>query len=139
MVRGFEDAQQRFRRNRIGRLAMVDAAGPYVVPISFVYADGAIYGHTSPGMKLSLLRRSPQVALLVDEIQQLAVWESVLVRGRWHELTTADEQYRARCLILNAFGSPWWATAGHGHRTTLADATFHRIDIEAVTGRSQNA
>jgi len=132
------DCEALLRRNTTGHLAMVDGEAPYMVPISFVFADNAIYGHTSPGKKLDLLRRSPQVAFLVDEIRNLATWQSVLVEGRWEELTAPADLYRARSLILDAFEGPWRATAGHGHRTTIFNAIFYRIRIERVSDRGQN-
>ena len=134
-----EECEAILRRGRIGRLAVAEGNVPYVVPVSFVFADDAIYGHTSPGHKLTLLRGARACAILVDEIQDFAVWSSVLARGRWNELTDDEGTFRARSLILARFGDPWWATAGHGHRTTLADAVFYRVDIESLTGRSQNA
>ncbi|HEX6029810.1 MAG TPA: pyridoxamine 5'-phosphate oxidase family protein [Tepidiformaceae bacterium] len=127
------------RQKRIGRLATRDAEGTYIVPVSFAYADGCIYGHVAPGRKLALMRRWPHVSFQVDDITSLVHWRSVIVRGKWHELTDEHDKFRARMLILKAFGGdPWMATAGHGHRTTLADAILYRIEIEEITGRAQN-
>ena len=134
-----DECEAVLRRNGIGRLAMVDGERPYLVPIAFAYARDAIYGHTPAGRKLAVLRRSPEVALLVDEIEDLGEWRSVLVEGRWSELTAPAAQDNARLIILNAFDNPWWATAGHGHATSLADAVIYRIDIETLTGRRQQA
>ena len=87
-----------------------------------------------------LMRRWPHVALLVDEIQNPAHWRSVLVRGRWEELHTDEDKFRARALLLRAFeGSLMSVTAGHGHRTTLGDAIVFRIVIEEITGRAEPA
>jgi nitroimidazol reductase NimA-like FMN-containing flavoprotein (pyridoxamine 5'-phosphate oxidase superfamily) len=125
--------------NRIGRLAMRDAEGAYVVPISYAYGDGVVYGHAASGRKISLMRLWPHVSLLVDEVQGPAHWRSVLVRGRFEELQTDEDKFRARALLLHAFeGSLMSATAGHGHRTTLGDAIMFRIVIEELTGRAEN-
>jgi nitroimidazol reductase NimA-like FMN-containing flavoprotein (pyridoxamine 5'-phosphate oxidase superfamily) len=127
------------RRSRVARLSVRDAEGTYIVPISFAYADGAIYGHSPSGHKVTLMRRWPHVSVLVDEITNVARWRSVLVRGTWHELTEEDDKFRARALLLRAFeGQLWWVTAGHGHQATLADAILYRIDIAEMTGRAQN-
>jgi nitroimidazol reductase NimA-like FMN-containing flavoprotein (pyridoxamine 5'-phosphate oxidase superfamily) len=128
------------RRHRIGRLAVRDAEGAYIVPISYAYGDGSIYGHAAPGKKVQLARRWPHVAFQVDEVWNPATWVSVLVQGRWHELDREEDRFRARTLLLQAFeGSLMSATAGHGHRTTLAEAILFRIDIETVSGRAENA
>lgn len=133
------ECEQLLLHNRIGRLAMRDAEGAYVVPISYAFGDGVIYGHAAPGRKIVLLRRWPHVALLVDEIQNLARWRSVMVRGRWEELHAEEDKFRARALLLRAFeGSLMSVTAGHGHRTSLSDAIMFRVVIEEVTGRSEH-
>jgi hypothetical protein len=127
-------------RNRVCRIAIRDGEESYLVPISYAFADGALYGHCPPGHKLTLLRQSPRVALLVDEIRNLSIWKSVMVRGEWEELTTRQGRYRARMLLLAAFeGSLWGVAAGHGHRTTLTGSTLFRIRADEITGRAQGA
>ena len=132
------ECQQLLSHSRIARLAMRDAEGAYVVPISYAYRDGAIYGHAAPGRKIELMRRWPHVSLLVDEVQSPARWRSVLARGRWEELYGEEEKFRARTLLLHNFeGSLMSVTAGHGHRTTLGDAIIFRILVEEVSGRAE--
>ena len=134
------ECEQLLLHNRIGRIAMREAEGAYVVPISYAYGDGAIYGHAAPGRKITLMRRWPHVSLLVDEVQSPAHWRSVLVRGRWEELCSEEDKFRARALLLHNFeGSLMSVTAGHGHRTSLADAIMFRITIEEITGRAEHA
>jgi nitroimidazol reductase NimA-like FMN-containing flavoprotein (pyridoxamine 5'-phosphate oxidase superfamily) len=133
-----DECETLLRHTRIGRLAVRDAEGTYVVPIGYAYGDGAIYGHSPPGHKLTLLRRWPHVTVLVDDIGSLTHWRSVMVKGRWHELEEEDEKFRARALLLRAFdGQLWSVTAGHGRATTLADAVVYRIAIEEMSGRTQ--
>ncbi len=109
------------------------------MPISFAYADDGIYGYAAAGRKIELMRQSRKVAVLVDDIKNIATWRSVLVRGTWHELYEDSARVRCRALLLRAFdGDLWWATARHGHRTTLADAILYRINIDEMTGMAQN-
>lgn len=134
------ECERFLRARRIGRVAMRDAEGAYLVPISYAFADGCIYGHAAPGRKIALMRRWPHVAFQVDDVRNPATWRSVLIRGKWEELTHEDDRFRARALLLKAFdGSAMSVTAGHGHRTTLADAILFRIRIESISGRAENA
>jgi nitroimidazol reductase NimA-like FMN-containing flavoprotein (pyridoxamine 5'-phosphate oxidase superfamily) len=134
-----DECESLLRHSRLGRIAMRDAEGAYAVPITFVYADGAIYGHAAPGRKITLMRRWPHVSLLVDDITNFATWRSVPCRGKWQELHEEEDCVRARSLLLRAFGGElWWVTAGHGHRTTLSDAILYRIEIDEITGMAQN-
>ncbi len=51
-----------------GRVASIDDKGyPQVIPMNFVWTDGAIYMHSHPaGEKLDNIRRNPQVGFEVD-------------------------------------------------------------------------
>lgn len=138
-IMSFDESEALLTHSRIGRLAIQDPPGVYVVPTSFVYRDNVIYAHAAPGHKLVLMREWPHVTLLVDDIKTVANWRSVMVRGRWNELEDKDEKTRARMLLLNAFeGDIWWATAGHGNRTTLEDAILYKIEIDELSGRAQD-
>src|ERR687898_179931 len=52
----------------VGRIASLDGNGyPQVIPMSFVYHDGAVYMHSHPfGEKLDNIKRNPKVGFEVD-------------------------------------------------------------------------
>src|SRR5215207_8237995 len=52
----------------VGRVASLDGSGyPQVIPMNFVYHDGAVYMHSHPfGEKLDNIRRNPNVGFEVD-------------------------------------------------------------------------
>ena len=89
--------------HRVGRIAYTFRDRVDIEPISFVFADDWIYGRTSPGSKLLTLRRSPWVAFEVDEARGPFEWQSVVVRGTFHELSastgTPPEQERYRVAL----------------------------------------
>ncbi len=123
------------RSQTVGRLAVRDADGVYIVPLHYAFAEGAVFGHAAPGKKLRLMRLWQHVALQVDIITSPAEWKSVLVQGAFRELTADHEQVHARQVLVRAFdGNPVLVTAGHGHRTTLAEAIVFRIDPAEITG-----
>jgi len=72
--------------NRVARLACCHNDRPYIVPITYVFDQGYVYGHTNNGEKLRILRQNPHVCLEVDEIQDLGHWRSVVVSGVFEEL-----------------------------------------------------
>lgn len=121
---------------KLGRLAVRDEEGVYVVPLQYAFADGYIYGHASPGKKVRLMRLWPRVAFQVDHIGEGTCWTSVLVQGTYHELTTDEERVHARQVLLRAFGGrAGEVTFGHGHRTTLAEAILFKIVPYEVSGK----
>lgn len=55
------------RQAGVLRLAMVDGDRPYIVPMSFGYADGKIYCHAAnEGMKIDILRRNRNVCFEIE-------------------------------------------------------------------------
>jgi nitroimidazol reductase NimA-like FMN-containing flavoprotein (pyridoxamine 5'-phosphate oxidase superfamily) len=133
-----DECEALLRRHRVGRIGVRDAAGTYIVPLSYAFDGEFVYGHAASGRKISLMRLWPHVALEVDEIEEESRWRSVLVRGRYEELADEAEQARARLRLVRAFnGNPALVTAGHGHRVHLADAIIFRIRVEEVTGRAE--
>jgi len=72
--------------NRVARLACCEHDRPYIVPITYVFDQGYVYGHTNGGEKLRILRQNPNVCLEVDEIQDMRQWRSVIVSGVFEEL-----------------------------------------------------
>ncbi|MGD9934357.1 MAG: pyridoxamine 5'-phosphate oxidase family protein [Dehalococcoidia bacterium] len=134
------ECEELLRHERVGRLAVREAEGAYIVPITYAFGDGAIYGHAPMGKKISLMRLWPHVAFQVDTVQNLSTWRSVLIRGRFEEISDDALAFRARALLVRASGgSLWGATAGHGHAISLADAVLFRIRIDEITGRAQNS
>jgi hypothetical protein len=54
------------RHCSVGRIGCRDGDEIYVVPVSYAYADGSVYGHCVEGRKLTAMRRTPEVGLEVD-------------------------------------------------------------------------
>lgn len=124
-------------KQKLGRIAVRDEEGVYVVPLQYAWADGAVYGHASPGKKIRLMRLWPRVAFQVDEIGIGEWWTSVVVQGTYFELHTEEERTHARQVLLRAFGGRAnEVTFGHGHRTTLAEAILFRIVPYEVSGKA---
>jgi nitroimidazol reductase NimA-like FMN-containing flavoprotein (pyridoxamine 5'-phosphate oxidase superfamily) len=134
-----DECERFLQSRRLGRLAFREGTGVAVVPISYAYGDGALYGHSPPGHKVSAMRLWPYVAVLVDQVDNMAHWRSVLVRGHWEDLQVEEARTRARLLLLRAFeGRISSVTAGHGHSTSLGDAVMFQIRIDEITGRAEN-
>jgi nitroimidazol reductase NimA-like FMN-containing flavoprotein (pyridoxamine 5'-phosphate oxidase superfamily) len=82
-IRGLSTLQSEFilSRNHIGQLSFILRGEPELLPLHYVYADGAIISRTSYGPKCAAWVERPQVVLGVEEIDGLFDWRSVLVRG----------------------------------------------------------
>ncbi len=99
----------------VGRIASLDGNGyPQVIPMNFVYHDGAVYMHSHPfGEKLENIQRNPNIGFEVDQhicflpsyyfhptdaSQADTLYISVVIKGK-AELVHGNEE---KALALNA-------------------------------------
>ena len=90
-----DEVEAVLHRHHVGRLACVAGGRPYVVPITYAYADGAVYGQTLPGKKVEAMRARPLVCFEVDERWDDATWRSVVADAVYEELTDPGERAAA--------------------------------------------
>lgn len=139
-------AEMLLKTNSIGRLGCASQNRPYIVPVSYVYDDGYIYGHTNDGQKLKMMRDNPHVCFEVDEIDDFRRWRSVICWGRFEELE-GDEMAKALNLMIERLtpfpaeapgvdddASPIDEVAHHIKLRSRKGATY-RIHVDEMTGR----
>ncbi len=91
------EAHALLERNHVGRIAYSFRNRVDIEPISYVFADGAIYMRTAPGTKLTLLAHVPWVAFEVDEVEGPFDWRSVVAHGTVYVVTnTGSDDDRKR-------------------------------------------
>jgi hypothetical protein len=76
----------------IGRIGMHVAGRTYIVPVTYAYDGISIYGHSSDGMKLRMMRENSLVCFEVERVKDLVNWESVIAWGEFEELSGEDAQ-----------------------------------------------
>lgn len=81
-----EEIEAVLTRNVIGRIGTAAEGKVYVVPVTYVYQDGYVLGHTSEGMKIEFLRSNPECCFEVDEMKSISNWQSVIAWGSFEEL-----------------------------------------------------
>ena len=81
--------------NFIGHLAFVDKGVPYTIPITYYFdhENNRIISYSSEGHKVKAMRKNPQVALCVNEIDSMSEWRSVLVHGEFEEVKGSDTRF----------------------------------------------
>lgn len=104
-----DQLEHRLYLEAVGRIGCHAEGRTYIVPIAYVYDGEAIYAYTFEGQKLRMMRENPEVCFQVDHFDTLASWESVIIQGRFEELS-GEEADAARRRIAYHFRShqmPW--------------------------------
>ncbi len=123
-------------------LALHDEPAPYVIPLNFAFAGGAIWFHCArEGTKLDLIRRDPRVGFsAVVEARVVpapaacdsnALGSSVVGRGTAVICTDPDERRHGLDALMSHYG-----ISGPDYRADSLDRTrVVRIDVEELRGK----
>jgi nitroimidazol reductase NimA-like FMN-containing flavoprotein (pyridoxamine 5'-phosphate oxidase superfamily) len=76
----------------IGRIGCHSNDTTYVVPVNYLYDGTSIYAHSARGMKIDMMRNNPQVCFEVDDIKSIVNWQSVILWGKFEEITSLSQK-----------------------------------------------
>ena len=125
-----EECEHLLKRSHVGRLAFALHDAVDVVPLSFCYEKGWVYGRTSPGGKLDTVGRNRRVAFEVDEFAGPFEWSSVVVHGSLYLLDpNSDSDAREKLTRL-------FPLAFAGDDPVAFRNQFFGISIEETKGRT---
>jgi nitroimidazol reductase NimA-like FMN-containing flavoprotein (pyridoxamine 5'-phosphate oxidase superfamily) len=80
------------KEHYLGSLSYISQRHPFVIPITFFYDDRSecLLGYSAEGHKIDAMRNSPQVSLMIYQLEDLTRWKSVMVQGEFEELHQID-------------------------------------------------
>jgi len=115
----------------------------YVVPVTYVYDEGRIICHTREGLKLDMMRKNPEVCFEVDQMENMANWQSVILWGTFEELqgTAARDAMeklidRMKPLMTSETAHPFEPGESPERRETSGfTAIVYQLKIHTKTGR----
>ena len=134
------DCREVLRRGDLGRLACVHDDQPYILPIHFSFdaARNCLYAFSTVGQKIAWMRQHPKVCVAVEDVTDKDHWTTVLVFGRYEEVSDSPEDAAALKAVVALFQqrAEWWlpATAKLGTREHH-EVVVYRIQIDQLTGR----
>jgi nitroimidazol reductase NimA-like FMN-containing flavoprotein (pyridoxamine 5'-phosphate oxidase superfamily) len=135
--------------NIVGRLGYSDGNKIYIIPISYLFYNRKyIIAHSREGQKIDILRKNPNLCLEVDEIDNLSNWKSVILWGKYEEITNPTDRYYALDLLIRKI-MKWRLkeTAISPKQIELNDSTIlpdrektiiYRIQIDNKSGRFEH-
>jgi nitroimidazol reductase NimA-like FMN-containing flavoprotein (pyridoxamine 5'-phosphate oxidase superfamily) len=120
-----------------GRLAFTFRDRVDIEPIHYVYVDGWLVCRTAPGTKLTQLSHHPWVAFEIDEVRELFVWRSVVVKGTVYFVqpdghAVTDEAWTQALAALRSLVPE---ALGEGDPTPARNVVF-RVHIDEMHGRA---
>lgn len=136
-----DECRQALTQLGVGRLACARDNQPYVVPIAFAFDGQHLYGFSTPGRKIDWMRANPRVCVEVDELTSRDTWMSVVVFGRYEELSDTPDTagVRARAQQILQQRATWWeytAIPGAEWRRKAGPFTpvYYRIHVDSLSG-----
>ncbi|MBQ0732911.1 pyridoxamine 5'-phosphate oxidase family protein [Aquimarina celericrescens] len=144
-----KESVQILSNNYIGYLAFISQDSPYIVPITYYYDKDNIttISYSGMGHKIEAMRKNDAVSMIVDEIESLSNWKSVLIQGRFEELTGTDARY-----LLHEFSegvkkiirrkekkSPQFIDEFSSKISSENIPIVYRIKIDEITGKQRDS
>ncbi|MEO6831035.1 MAG: pyridoxamine 5'-phosphate oxidase family protein [Chitinophagaceae bacterium] len=78
-------------RNFLGRIGCRQDGQIYILPVYYHYAAGSIILRSYEGLKIEIMRHTPEVCFEVEEIRSFNDWKTVLCWGKYEELNDEVE------------------------------------------------
>lgn len=129
-------------KQHIGRLGCHADGRTYIVPLNYIYRNGAIYAHSAPGMKIEMMRKNPMACFEVDEIKDTFRWRSVIAWGKFEEIVDPDKKQQAMQGLIHTL-MPLTSLADEHPSHGISDhdpseVIVFKIVLAEKTGRMEN-
>lgn len=133
-----DEAANLLERNQFGHLACHTGEELYVVPITYMFEGGYLYGHAKNGKKIQMMRHNPRVCVQVEEIEDFFHWKSVIAWGRFEELKPGDAGRVMQKMVKKfSVGEEPSSDIEIYFESMTESAIIYRIKIERMTGRRE--
>ncbi len=134
------------QKGKMCRLAMVDEGKPYLVPLSYGYADEALYFHSAHrGRKITILRQNPHVWFeitmdtAVNSASKPCDWginfTSVMGDGEVQWIESEDEKVAALSVIMEQQAGAKPDKPFTFGPKELVRTTVFKVAIDTVSGK----
>ena len=100
-----EEIEAVLRNARVGRIGCASNDRPYVVPMNYAYDGEFIYGFSTLGRKITVMREQPSICFEVDEIEGSSTWRCVIAEGLYDELEDESSRQAAIERLARDFGA----------------------------------
>lgn len=96
-----QEIENLLKSQLIGRIGCHSHNNVYIVPVSYAYDGVYIYVRSFEGKKINIMRDNPKICFQVDNMTDMANWQSVIGYGSFEELTDTNERKKALEVLAN--------------------------------------
>jgi nitroimidazol reductase NimA-like FMN-containing flavoprotein (pyridoxamine 5'-phosphate oxidase superfamily) len=136
--------EELLKKNYYAHLGCIDNDQPYVVPITYVYQDGFIYGLSMEGHKIDSMRKNPNICIQVEHIGGEHAWRSVLCWGSFEEITDPAQAQETKLLIADLHGQailndqePPISQVVKSAQSSADESVVYRMKPTRITGKAE--
>ncbi len=134
--------------NHYGHLGCILDGEPYVIPVTYAFRDGFVYGASQEGTKLEAMRKNPTICIQVENIKSGLEWESVICWGFFEEVTDQKSAQDIKLLLAEEYGqtllqegkmpvSPIIEGLHQPQEGKYANSVIYRMKPFRITGKSE--
>ena len=134
--------QDILKNSEICRIAMIDGADPYIVPLNYAYSNNSFYIHSAPeGRKIEVLKRNNRVCFEIEYSSEVIVtgppckgsvkYRSVIGYGK---INIATDSVTKR-LGLDLLKAKYGGTDGEYEKDSFEKIVMLVLSIDKVSGK----
>jgi nitroimidazol reductase NimA-like FMN-containing flavoprotein (pyridoxamine 5'-phosphate oxidase superfamily) len=125
-----------------GRIACTNGKRSFILPFTYIFDGGYLYGELHDKRKMEVLRKNPGVCFEIDLMQGLTNWQEVIIEGKIEQLS-GDEENKVRDFLSEHIYPFAFDTNPYKRKTKPATgilnkrtnkSIFCRIKIEKKSG-----
>ena len=139
----FEQIEVILKRERVCRIALSENNIPYLVPLSYGYANKTLYFHSAPeGKKIEILRANPKLCFEIESNLEVVPnplpckwgmkFETVIGDGSAEFIEDLSAKLEALKIIMNQYGSTY---SDNIKTEILQNTTVFKVEIQSMSGK----
>ena len=142
-ITDFEQLEKIIRREKVCRLALSENDTPYLVPLSYGYANKTLYFHSAPaGKKIEILKSNPKLCFEIESNIEVVTdplpckwgmkFETVVGNGSAEFVEDLSAKREALKIIMNQYGSLY---SDNITTDTLQNTIVFKVEIKSMSGK----
>ena len=134
-----EEIDRLLREQRLVRVAFAARGQLYVLPLGYIWRDGALHLMTTAGRKSEMAAASGRVAFQLDDSAEkgMLAWSSVTGEGDWEIVADRAEQKTVGAALIDRFPElREWAARETSAKDSAGELLFARIKPVWMSGRA---